>query len=215
MSDLGDTWPLPAYSCGPTKHLHAIGVIANRFNALERGMFDLYLLYTEKRFGREVSEFFYLSLNERTRAEALERVVHAYEKNRKVLAFFDSLAKHFEWCWNARNQIVHSDFYPAMLGGNPHEISLTKRKSKQSAELGYLKFTVAQLRDIADNVEEGVRRCAAFRIYLRQRSIRPAKWPVSLKIHGREPLPDKLVPPKSVTLAPHPVPSGLRSRRLP
>jgi len=63
MSDVGDTWPLPAYDCGPTKHLHAIGVIANRFNSFERGMFDLYSMYTEKRFTRELSDFLFLALN--------------------------------------------------------------------------------------------------------------------------------------------------------
>jgi hypothetical protein len=206
MSDVGDTWPLPAYDCGPIKHLHAIGVIANRFNSFERGMFDLYSMYTEKRFTRELSDFLFLALNERTRAEALTKVVHAFEKSRKALAFFDSLSSYFEWCWNARNQIIHSEFYPSMFGGSPHEISLTKRKSKKSAEPGYLKFTLPELRDIADKIEEGVKRCAAFRIWLRQRATPREKWPVSLKIHGLEPLPDKLVTPKFVTLGPNPIP---------
>src|SRR5262249_37745870 len=192
---------------------HAIAVIANRFNALERGMFDLYSLYLQGRLTRELSDFFFLALNERTRAEALEKVIHAYEKRRKAREFFDSLSDYFEWCWEARNQIIHAEFYPAMFGGNPHEISLVKRKSKQSAQPGYLNFTVPELREIADKIQEGVERCAAFRIYLRQRSTPPAKWPLSMKIEGRVPLPDKLVKPKSVVLAPRPPPSGLPSRR--
>jgi hypothetical protein len=77
-----DEWPLPAYDCGSPKHLHAIGVIANRFNALERGMFDLYLLYTQGRLTRELSEFFFLALNERTRTQALEKAHLQMERRR-------------------------------------------------------------------------------------------------------------------------------------
>jgi hypothetical protein len=86
-----DEWPLPTYNCGSSKHLHAIGVIANRFNTLERGMFDLYSLYTQGRLARELSDFFFLALNERTRMQALEKLVHTYEKRRKAREFFDSL----------------------------------------------------------------------------------------------------------------------------
>ncbi len=204
-----DEWPLPTYNCGSSKHLHAIGVIANRFNALERGMFDLYSLYTQGRLARELSDFFFLALNERTRMQALKKLVHTYEKRRRAREFFDSLYDYFEWCWEARNQIIHAEFYPAMLGGNPLEISLVKRKSKQSAEPGYLKFTVPELREIADKIQEGVQRCAAFRINLRQRTTPPRKWSVSMKIEGRVSLPSKLVKPRSVVLAPHPLPSGL------
>jgi hypothetical protein len=79
-----------------------------------------------------------------TGTQALKKVVHAYEKRRRARAFFDGLSDYFEWCSEARNQIIHAEFYAAMFGGNPLEISLVKRKSKQSAEPGYLKFTVPE-----------------------------------------------------------------------
>lgn len=209
-----DTWPKPSYDVGPEAHLHAVGVIAVCYNAFERGLLDLYRQYMDDRVPGEVSEFFYLSLNERARAEALEVVVHACEKDPMVVEFFDSLMKYFSWCWNARNQIVHSEYYPAMFGGNALELTLTKRRSKQSAEVGYLNFKLEELREIADKINEGVRRCAAFRIHLRQRSSPPEKWPVSLRAHGHEPLPGKLALPNPVTLVPHPT-LGVPRRRPP
>jgi hypothetical protein len=207
MSGSKDTWPLPKYSVGPEKHLHAIGVISNCFNAFERGMFDLYRHYFEKHAPQELSEFLYLALNERTRAKAIDMVVHAYEADQKVLTFFDSLATYFDWCWNARNQILHAELYPPMFGGADDEIQLTKRKRKQSVEPGYLRFDLPMLRDIADKIEDGKRRCASLRIYLRQRDTPSAQWSTSMKLIGPEALPDVLATPKPVQLSSHPVPT--------
>jgi hypothetical protein len=195
MTDPFDTWPRPVYHAGPTKHLHAIGVIASCFNSFERNLFDLYRFYLEKHLTRDLCEFFYLSLNERTRAEALEKVVHAYEKDPNVLDFFDSLMSYFGWCWNARNQIVHSEPYPTALGHPPDEIHLTKRKSKQSAQPGFIKFELAELRSIADKIAAGKQHCVSLILYLRERESGP--WP----------LPGKLVTPAPVQLAPHPFPA--------
>jgi len=35
MCDSNDNWPMPDYSVGPTKHLHAVGVITTLYNSFE------------------------------------------------------------------------------------------------------------------------------------------------------------------------------------
>jgi hypothetical protein len=206
MSDSNEAWPLPNYNVGPREHLHAIGTIALCYNAFERGIFDLYCHYQQDaKVPNEIADFFFLSLSEGPRIEAIKLVVRQYEKDAQVVAFFESLMTYFEWAWKTRNQILHSELHPSIFGGHPNDIELSKRRTKKTSEIGYLRLSVLQLREIADAIEKGKRACASLRVYLYQRTVPRSHWNASHKLHGPEPLHEILVAPASLELAPHPI----------
>jgi hypothetical protein len=81
MSDSGDQWPMPDLNTGPSKHLHAIGVISILYNSLESGMYSLYSHHLDAlKIPHGVTDFFYVSLNEHQRTEALKTVFWSVKK---------------------------------------------------------------------------------------------------------------------------------------
>ncbi len=42
MHDSDDEWPMPNYSAGPKKHLHAVGVITTLYNSFESSVSVLF-----------------------------------------------------------------------------------------------------------------------------------------------------------------------------
>jgi hypothetical protein len=200
-----DKWPDPQYHVGPAKHLHALGVISMVFNALERGMADLYRHHMSiQKFPVELVDLYYFGLDEQRRLRALKTVFKKYEKDFEVRQLVENFIDYFDWCWQSRNQLLHSEFYPSIFRQDEERLHVSKRKSKREPTIDYFWLDLSELRIIADKIEFGKRSVAALRIYLRQRDTPVQDWPVYLRAHGREPLPKKLERPAALAIAPHP-----------
>jgi hypothetical protein len=209
MSDDPDAeapWPSD-YHVGPPKHLHAFGVISTVYNAFEDGMLRISAHHLEQlKVPRGVIEFFYSRLNERDRADAIQKVFTECERDPEVLGRLLNLLEHFQWCWEVRNMLAHAEHYPAMLGGKPGKWHLSKRFSKRNPNpsRGYLELGLPELREMADQIERGKKHCAGMQIYLRIRDIGVKNLPRGYAAYEHEPLPEVLEIPESLTLSPSP-----------
>jgi hypothetical protein len=205
MANPNDTWPEPEYHVGPDKHLHAIGVISMVFNGLEQAIARLYRHHLIiQKVPTELIDLHYFGLDESRRIRALKSVFKKYEKNRTVIDIVESIIKYFDWCCESRNKILHSEFHPRFFNTDDGHLHLAKRKSKREAELKYLWFDLSELRNVANKIELGKKQVASLIIHLRQRDTPQEQWPLSLRAHGHEPLPQKLSRPTDLALAPHP-----------
>jgi hypothetical protein len=200
MSDPDDRWPLPHYSAGPRDHLHAFGVISTMFNGLEDTMFALFRHHLDAlKVSFNLSEFFWLSLNERQRPEALKMVFANCEKDNEVTSRVVNLIAYFEWCWTVRNMLSHAQHYPAMLGGKPDIWHLMKRISKRNPNIGYAQFDLATLRSMADRIRVGTQQCLRVVIYLRVRDFPGSRQ--MYRAYANAPLPEILQVPESPQLS--------------
>jgi hypothetical protein len=205
MGDSEDTWPLPKYNPGAHKHLHALGVIAITFAAFERSIDSLYDFHPrQQKLPDELVSLYYFSLNEEKRINAVREIFSAYEKDSSVKAAVSNVLDYFKWCRHTRNQLLHSEHYPALFGGDPDTLYLTKRIGKQSPKSGYMAFHLSRLRSIADKIRVGVVQCGEIHIYLRVRDVPADSLPVSLRIYKHEPLPQTLRIPRLLKLSPRP-----------
>ena len=80
-----------------------------------------------------------------------------------------------------RNQLLHAEYYPASFGGQPDTLYLIKRADKRSRKSVYLKFTLSQLRSIADQMRRGVVQSAEVHIYRRFDGIPLEKVPTAYR----------------------------------
>jgi hypothetical protein len=205
MADSEDTWPLPDYNPGSRLHLHALGVIAVQFAQFERTLEALYSSGARReKMPEALIDLYYFSLNEEKRIEAIRALFNTYEKNPMAKAYVENLLDYFQWCRNCRNQILHAEPYPAMFGGNPDTLYLTKRVGKQSPKSGYMKFKLPQLRSIADKIRAGVVQSAILNLHLRYRDQSLDAIPARFQAYKREPLPQILHVPRHLKLSPKP-----------
>jgi hypothetical protein len=116
-------------------------------------------------------------LNEEKRIQAVREVFRKYEANPAMVKSVENLLNYFQWCRNTRNQLLHAEHYPAAFGGERDTLHLIKRLGKQSPEPGYMKFRLAQLRTIADQMRAGLVQSAELNIHLRFRDAPANKVP--------------------------------------
>jgi len=198
-------WPLPKFWVGQHDHLHALGVIAVTVAQFERSIDSLYYFHPHKQnLPAELAKLYYYSLDEEKRLKAIISVFKAFEMDQSVVTAVENLLQYFRWCRNARNQLLHAESYPPGFGGEPDFLYLTKRQSKQSAESGYMKLSLKELRTIAERVREGIVQSGTIHIHLRVRGQPLEKVEQSLRVFAREPLPQELEvpPPLKLTDAP-------------
>lgn len=170
-------WPEPKYNPGPAKHLHAVGVIATRFNALERAMFFLFCVPLDRnKFPRALYETYYFTLDERKRLAALTHVFHEFEPDHEVKSRVDNMSSYFSWCSKARNEIVHGEHYPTLFADQENILHLIKPLSKRTTTSGYLSLNLKEIRRIADLIQAGVEPCANIQIFLRYRDTPPLNY---------------------------------------
>jgi hypothetical protein len=202
-----DKWPEFTFSPGPEKCLHAIGVISACYNSFERILFHIYLHHLDrKKFPRRLCELYYLSLAEDHRTEAIKYVFQTLEKNKKIKETIDNLLKYFRWCWSVRNLILHAETYPTLLL-DANDLNVVKRKAKRSSELEYHSFTLAKLRNYAEQIEIGRLQAAKINLHLRYQATPVKRRSAALRAHGYEPLPRILrIPDPLVGTAHHPQP---------
>jgi hypothetical protein len=215
MSDNPDTWPLPTYNPGSTKHLHALGVIAVCYAAFQAGMDTLYKFHLEKqKVPERLINLHYFSLNEEKRISALKAVFEEWEKEPALLEVVHNLAEYFYWCKNCRDQLLHAEQYPPLFGGTPDHLYLSKRIGKENPSQGYMAFSLRTIRGIADKIQAGRLQCAKVRIYIRFRDRQVSKTTFANRFDLHEPLPEILRVPKLLKLSPTPptppLPSYLR-----
>jgi len=205
MSDPEDTWPEPNYNPGPTKHLHAVGVISSCYNSFEESVFELYQHHPRiQKLPVKLIHLYYRSINERERLAAVKAVFAEYEKDANVISLVENLVTYFEWCWDVRNKIIHAEQYPALFSSV--KLSLSKRIGKKTSERGYMSLDLERIRGFADKIEFGKRHCARMVIYLRVRDVGLAHLSSAYRQYEHEPLPNKLDVPETLDLSPSPHP---------
>jgi len=205
MADSEDTWPEPQYNVGPAKHLHALGVISVCYNAFERCLADLYghhLIHQKIPAG--LTDLYYFKLDEDRRLKAINVVFRDYERDENVKAVVKSVIDYFEWAWDARNKLLHSEPYPSIFFQAQDRLFLSKRKSRTEPETHYLFPDLPTLRDIANKIEFGKRETAGVIIYLRARDTPSRQLQLWMKSTGPHTLPEKLERPDDLKLEPHP-----------
>jgi hypothetical protein len=201
---MADEWP--SYLPGRRDHFHAVGVIAVTYTAFQRSLATLYTHHPQRLWlPSELIELYYSSLSEGLQLKAIRTVFRSYETDPNATAFLDSLISYFDWCADARNKLLHAEFYPAAFGGRPDKLHLTKPLSKKDRNPTYFSVTVDEVRDIADRIEHGKRQCAAFIIYLRCRDIPKDQLPRGYEGYLGEPLPEPLTVPPELVLSKRPV----------
>jgi len=149
MFDANDTWPLPNYSTGPTKHLHALGVISLNFNMYEVALQVFLEFYTDK----PTAEFLFDNSSNERRMETIRYFAVRNEKDPIILELIQYSLKHYGRCFENRNILMHSKQYFAV--SFEHLLSLEKKpKGKKSAMTFHLESD--DLRRVADDMMDGV-----------------------------------------------------------
>jgi hypothetical protein len=212
MCDPNDLWPEPNYDPGPHKHLHALGVISNNYNAFESDIFGFFRHYLElKGITRKTTEFLYGEMNERQRLNAIRFIIDEYETDQSAHAAISKLITYFEWCIEIRNTLLHAE----QSGfGHTEILWMQKRSSKEYSKLNYLKLRIEKLRQIADQIKIGHDAGWDLFVYLFKRDTPPEKWPLTFRALHVTTLPEIPLPPKKLDLSEHgplgPIPDYLR-----
>lgn len=205
MLDSEDTWPEPNYNPGPAKHLHALGVVSVTYNAFEEGLVSLYRHHLLKaNLPIELIDLYYFQLDEGRRLRAIKSIFKKDEKNPEVIKAVENVLDYFNWCWDARNKLLHAEPYPSTFSGTSGRLHLTKRVSKKDHTIGYISPDLPTLRDIANKIEAGKRACAAIIVYLRYHLVPLENASPLLRSMMPLTLPQKLEPPPTLELEPRP-----------
>ncbi len=148
MFDSDDIWPLPNYSTGPTKHLHALGVVSLNFNMYERGLMAFLEFYLDK----PTAEFLFDRMSNELRVATIRYFSAAREKDPVILDLIEHSLLHYGRCFENRNILLHSKQYFAI--SLEQVLSLEKKpkgKTPMTFHLG-----LPDLRRIADDMMDGV-----------------------------------------------------------
>jgi hypothetical protein len=134
-----DAWPnFSHFNPGPPKHLHAVAVISSCFNTFERLMFDLYIHHLDRnKYSRELSESYYLAIDEQKRVDALKATFRRFEKRKRVIDLIDNLSSYFKWCAEVRNSVVHGEAYPTIIAPNS-DLNFSKATYEEKQNSGLL-----------------------------------------------------------------------------
>jgi hypothetical protein len=201
-TDPNDNWPMPKYNAGSHYHIHALGVIAITYAQFQRSIDYLYAFHPrEQKVPDELSDLYYFNLSEDHRIQATRVMFAKYEKDNDVKIAIENLLKYFQWCKHTRDQILHAEQYPAMFGGKPDTLYLTKRISKKSPKSGHMSFKLEELRSIADMMRAGVVQSAEIHIHLRVRDVPEKKIEPSLRAYKKKPLSPPLTIPAPLVLS--------------
>jgi hypothetical protein len=149
MFSTDDVWPLPDYGTGPTKHVHALGVISLNFNMYEAALQVFLEFYIDK----ATADFLFDKMSNERRVEAIHHFVSLKEKDPKIVELVEHSLSHYAKCFQNRNSLLHSKQYFAV--SLPDLLSLEKRsKGAKPFMTFYLELT--ELRRVADEMMDGV-----------------------------------------------------------
>ncbi len=204
MSQLSLGWP-SSYNPGPPEYLHAIGVISINIGSFEDTLDRLYF----ERTGLDgiplaALEYRFYRQDEGKRLRKIRDYVGKNETNINAVKLIHNLIQYFQWCRDCRNHLLHASLYPSGLGGRRGYISLVKRISKVSEELGYIHLSLEILRDIADKIRLGTIHCINIRFYPLYRGKSVDQIPIQRRPFVPKVLPRKLTIPPTLSLTDHP-----------
>ncbi len=202
MSDCSaEEWPnYSTFYPGPNAHLHAIGVLSSCFNSFERIMFDLYLHhFLRKKLPISMLGDLYLGRDHGSRISAIKEIFQIYERRKNVRDRIENLCAYFDWCSKIRNILVHAEVLPALVA-DLETLHIAKRKAHKKLDLGYQSIDLKTLRTYADLIQEGRLQAAKINVHLRYRDKFYRSRSLTLRAHGPEPLPKRLVLPRPPTL---------------
>jgi hypothetical protein len=201
MSPPSPKWP--SYNPGPSaEHLHAVGVVALEFSALETLIERIFWLLSHlAKIPPEFAQDHYLGLDEQKRNDALKRIAAiALRKDTAAIDIVTHLTECLTWCRDARNQILHSEYYSSILDHLDLDfvsdtVTLTKRKGKRSPDMHFMNLTVSETRAVADFIHEAKTLTEHFHMNLLLRTIPPSKKLARFREYATT-LPKKLnIPP--------------------
>jgi hypothetical protein len=191
-------WPLPKYNPGQADHLHAIGVIAVTFTSLQASIEGLYQTASMKQnIPPALYGFLFSNLNEEKQIVAIRTIFGEQRYEAVIVYAVNNLLDFFNWCRDCRNQILHAEVYPVGLGGNRELLHLAKRGRKPDRSYAYMKFSLEQLRFIADKTREGIVQSAEIQLHLSYRGTPIEKIPSPYKPFAAGP-PKPLKIPKRI-----------------
>jgi hypothetical protein len=188
MGETEDNWPLPKFSAGGAKPLHAVGVISLTFVQFERGVDSLFLHHpAHGTVSKDLVHQYFYSLGEQQRLAVSRRFYRDHERDPLVVKATENVLDFFDWAHDARNKILHSELYPASFGGRPDTFYLTKRAGKRALGSLYLAFKLPELRGVAEKMRAGVVAAAEINIHVRYRDLDPLQIEASMRAYAAEP----------------------------
>jgi hypothetical protein len=188
MNESEDIWPLPNYAVGPSKHVHALGVISLNYNMFELGLVAILELYVPK---AEATRLFDDKTNKQ-RVDTIRRASRQYEKDTVIVDLIEHLLEFFSICRQNRNSLMHSKQHFAVS----YEEFLSVEKKPRNADVwNEFHLTLSDLRRMADEMMEGVFYITDVWRFVNFRDSPPMKAPLqSPVLPGKPNLPRLLQP---------------------
>jgi hypothetical protein len=149
MFDSDDQWPLPDYTTGPTRHVHALGVISLNFNMYEAAQ----QVFLEFNLDKGTAEFLFDKMTNEQRQAAIRHFVAKGEKDSAIRDLVEHSLAHYARCFENRNILMHSKQYFAV--SLESVLSIEKRPKGKSVALTF-HLQLDDLRRTADEMMDGV-----------------------------------------------------------
>lgn len=192
MTDDPEVWP--PYEVGQPKHIHALGVIAAKYNGLEFSLFCLMMDYTG--LSSETAQWLFANLSNNLRLDLLKRCVREKETEPVMKEYVLHFADCFDVCAENRNILMHS-----MVGKTNDAALLNFAKSSKNdpRKVNTLDLRLGDIRRVADaiTIVDGMGLQLHSR-FLARRSPKPPDLPDDLwafvtSLPKKPPIPSKLL----------------------
>jgi hypothetical protein len=158
-------WPRH-YNPGPSSHVHALGVMVLNFASFQAYMEILYLQIAQKKMPFEEAKALYSKLSDKEKPKALKEIFESWGSDATLIARIDNLIEYYEYCIHARNNVAHAELYPASFGKDD-TLYLSTKESKLSTKTIYIKLSLREIRELADNIRAGTILCIDISLFLR------------------------------------------------
>lgn len=181
MFSLNDPWP--DYLTGPTKQLHALGVISLNFNLFEAMWADLLAHYA----GEPTAKFLLQGrVTDERRISSVRYYAALKETSPDIIDRIEHVISAYIVCATNRNHLMHSHQF--FSRSKMDKLSL--RKKSNSGQLLKFHFDLPELRRVADDIMEGYTYLGDLTLYLEclaDGSVLPALPDKSLSPHALDP----------------------------
>jgi hypothetical protein len=162
---------MPQFDAGDSKHLHAVGVISVTFVQFERSVQSMFLHHpANNSVPVDLINRYFMALSEDQRISTTRKFYSNSESDELVKAAADNVLDFFDWAYDSRNKILHSERYPVGFGADPDVFYLTKRASKRDPSSRYMALNLTTLRSTAEHMRAGIVRSAEINIHVRYRN---------------------------------------------
>jgi hypothetical protein len=189
-TDCGWDWSGDYFGPSLRDHLHALGVVALNYNALE---ISFYLLFCEYVGYSEVSAQLFSDMKNNFRLETLKATAIKQEKNVAVIDAIGTFVGAFDICALNRNILMHS--VHDLVQDGDSVLKLLKSNRKDPMKQTNLVFDVRTLRQVADEIWTLDQYAVDLAFYLQTRS---GAMPADDEF-ARTTLPDKPAPPRNLS----------------